>query len=392
MLEIDNKSYVFDVAKRLLAYMAESATHTVEDNSTVDPREFTDQQRFIKEKAELFRQTPLLLGFSNDLPESGSFMLNEDLDVSVLLTRTADGQVKAFLNACSHRGAKLTEEPCGNRGRFTCPYHAWSYSNEGELLAINQHSDFGNIEKSDLGLVEFPCAEKYGMIFVVLDPEANLDIDTFLGSDSVDYLSGWHFERNTLAAQRDLVTDANWKIALDTFCEGYHFPVLHAKDFAYKVDYCAYHWRFGPNGRNWAVAWPSESLEDLRNKPESKWGNPQEHFSIIHYIYPNTIIGIYPETCSMWNIYPGDDVHSQITRMRFYSRLQNASDEEKEIISGRLELFYKVLQQEDYWISSGIYENVRSGLLPRLIIGRNEPGPAWVHQALNDGLQKLTGK
>jgi phenylpropionate dioxygenase-like ring-hydroxylating dioxygenase large terminal subunit len=202
-------------------------------------------------------------------------------------------------------------------------------------------------------------------------------------------LSGWHFERNTLAAQRDLITEANWKVSLDTFCEGYHFPVLHSADFGYKVDYCAHHWRYGPEGRNWAVAWPSESLEALRHKPESEWGVVNEHFSIIHYLYPNTIIGLYPETCAVWNIYPGKDVHSQVTRMRMYSRLPNASAEEMAVISQRLELFYKVLQQEDYWISGGIYANLRTGLLPQLLIGRNEPGPGWVHQALNRGLAAL---
>ena len=215
-----------------------------------------------------------------------------------------------------------------------------------------------------------------------------MDIDDWLGT-AKDYIAGWHLEDNSLAAERELVTTANWKITLDTFCEGYHFPVLHAADFDYKVHYCAHHWKLDETRPHWAVAWPSQSIEELRDLPEEEWGNPQRHFSIIHFIYPNTVIGIYPETCSVWNLYPGKDASDQVTRMKYYSRLPNASEQEKSVIADRLELFYKVLQTEDYWVSNGIHENVDSGLLDTITLGRNEAGVAWVHEELNKGLAAL---
>jgi phenylpropionate dioxygenase-like ring-hydroxylating dioxygenase large terminal subunit len=388
MSDVDNKEFVHGITHTLLQYMADKGTHQIDYNMVIDSAEYSCPQRFEKEKYGLFRKTPLFMGFSCDLPEPGSFRLNEDSGVSVLLTRNSEGRVKAFLNACTHRGAKLTEEACGKKGRFTCPFHAWTFTNNGDLLAINQNEYVGDVDKSKLGLVELPCDEKYGMIFVILTPGMTMDIDAWLGAGK-DYIAGWHFERNSLAAERELVTTANWKITLDTFCEGYHFPVLHAADFDYKVHYCAHHWKLDETRPHWAVAWPSQSLEELRNKPESEWGNPQRHFSIIHYIYPNTIIGIYPETCSVWNLYPGKDVSDQVTRMKYYSRLPNASEQEKNVIADRLELFYKVLQQEDYWVSNGIHENIASGLFPGVTLGRNEAGVAWVHESLNRGLSDL---
>lgn len=388
MSEIDNKEKVHELTHILLDYVGRNATHMLDENHVIDVEEYTDPKRFHQEKYGLFRKTPLFMGFSCDLPENGSFKLNEDTGVSVLLTRNQQGVVKAFLNACTHRGAKLTEEPCGKKSRFTCPFHAWTFTNDGDLFAINQHPYFGDVDKSKLGLVELPCDEKYGMIFVILTPGMQMDVDEWLGAGK-DYLAGWHFERNSLAAERDLVTTANWKVTLDTFCEGYHFPVLHAKDFYYKVHYCAHHWKLADDRPHWAVAWPSQSIEELRNLPEDQWGTANEHFSIIHYIYPNTIIGIYPETCSMWSLYPGKDPSDQVTRMKYYSRLPNASEEEKTVIADRLELFYKVLQTEDYWVSNGIHANIASGIAKPVVLGRNEAGVAWVHESLNQALNDL---
>ena len=104
---------------------------------------------------------------------------------------------------------------------------------------------------------------------------------------------------------------------------------------------------------------------------------------------PNTIIGIYPETCSMWSLYPGKDPSDQVTRMKYYSRLPNASEEEKTVIADRLELFYKVLQTEDYWVSNGIHANIASGIAKPVVLGRNEAGVAWVHESLNQALNDL---
>jgi phenylpropionate dioxygenase-like ring-hydroxylating dioxygenase large terminal subunit len=392
---VDNKEKMYELTKILLDYVQAKGTHQIDENTTIDAAEYTDPERFKKEKNGLFRTTPLMLAFSCELPEPGSFRVNEDTGMSVLLTRTDEGKVKAFLNMCTHRGAKLTEQACGKRNRFTCPFHAWTFSNNGDLLAINQEAYFGEQDKTKLGLVELPCDEKYGMIFVILTPGMTMDIDNWFGgakgadSEGVDYISGWHFERNTMVTERDLKTVSNWKIVLDTFCEGYHFPVLHAKDFDYKVHYCAHHWRFGPDNRHWAVAWPSQSIEELRDKPQSQWGNPQEHFSIIHYIYPNTIIGVYPQTCAVWHLYPGNDVDDQVTRMKYYSRVDDPSEEEKTIINDRFELFYKVVQTEDYWVSSGIHQNLASGLGKNVVLGRNEAGVAWMHRAINNALNEL---
>lgn len=385
---MDNKDFLFGVARELLDLMARGSTHQETSVVRMDTATYLDEKRFQSEKVGLFRQTPLILGMSCEVAQPGDFKLHEETGVPLLITRTSSGEVKVFLNACRHRGVKVTEEACGHARRFTCPYHAWTYGSDGALVTIPWSELFGEVDKATLGLIEFPAREHMGLIFAVLTPGATLDIDSWLG-DGAEHLAGWHFQRNKLIAERPLETTANWKLALDTFTENYHFHVLHAEDFHYKVKNCAGHWRFGDRNQHWVLAWPSKSLEELRSLPEEQWGQVNNHFSILYYLFPNTIIALYPETCTVMHLYPGKTVGEQTTWLKFYARTSDPSPESSDYIAKRLELFYKVLQTEDYLVCGQAWENIRTGLLPELLYGRNEPALIWTHEALDNAMQRL---
>jgi phenylpropionate dioxygenase-like ring-hydroxylating dioxygenase large terminal subunit len=385
MRDIDNKTMIHGVARELLDLMARKATHRGDAITAVPMDYYTSEARFAAEKDHLFRKTPLILGFSCELPEPGDYKLHEEAGVPVILSRQKDGSVRAFLNACRHRGAKVASEPCGHATRFTCPYHAWTFGNDGRLLAVQGGDIFGEIDKSTLGLIEFPCAEAHGLIFAILTPGAELDVAGFLGEGTAQ-IAGWHFERNTPVGERDLSTGANWKLALDTFGENYHFHVLHSSDFNYKVTNCAHQWRWGPNSEHWTLGWPSVTLEDQRHVPEAEWGDIHAHFSMLHFIFPNTILAMYPDTCSVFQLYPGKSVHEQVTRFKLFGRLPDATPEERKVIAERFEIFARVVQTEDYLMCAGASAAVQSGMMPAFYFGRNEPAIGWTHDALDRAL------
>lgn len=388
LAEIDNKDFLYGTARELLDLMGRQTTHQEEAVTRMDPSVYFSEARFQAEKTQLFRKTPLMLALSCEVPEPGDFKLHELAGVPLLITRDKAGTARVFLNACRHRGVKVTSTPCGHASRFTCPYHAWSFGIDGSLLALPAENLFGEVDKSTLGLVEFPSQERYGMIFGVLTPGAPLDVDAFLG-DGAEHIAGWHMERNALVAERPLETKANWKLALDTFTENYHFHVLHAADFHYKAVNCAAHWRFGDKQRHWMLGWPSKSLEDLRDMSEDEWGQVNDHFSMLYYIFPNTIIALYPDTCSIMQMFPGSDVGDQTTTMKFFARTATPTAEKSKLIADRLEVFHKVLQQEDYMVCGQAWETIRTGLFPELLYGRNEPALAWTHEALDGALEEL---
>jgi phenylpropionate dioxygenase-like ring-hydroxylating dioxygenase large terminal subunit len=378
------------MARELLRLMREGTTHRTDEVRRVPAADYLDEGRFRTERTKLFRETPLVVAFTAELTGPGSFRLYEENGASVLVVRNGQGRPRAFVNACRHRGVKLTEEPCGRRKRFTCPYHAWSFDLDGALASLPANSLFGDVDKATLGLVELPCEERHGMIFAILTPGATMDLDSFL-SGGEDLLRGWHLERNTLIGRRDLETRANWKLALDSYCENYHFHVLHTADFGYKVKNVAHHVRYGDRGQHWYLGWPSKSLEELRHVPESQWEDAHRHFSILHFIYPNTMMALYPETFSVKQIYPGATVAEQITKMTFFSREAEPSEGVKQLIQSRFDTFYKVLQTEDYRVCASAYRNMESGMLPEILFGRNEPALGWLHDALDEGVGIRSG-
>src|SRR3546814_1835275 len=94
----------------------------------------------------------------------------------VILTRQKDGSFKALVNLCRHRGALLEEDPCGKRRLFSCPYHRWSYDIDGSLRAITRDNTVGDPDRSELGLIELPCEERHGFIWVVDQAGAEIDV------------------------------------------------------------------------------------------------------------------------------------------------------------------------------------------------------------------------
>ena len=127
-----------------------------------------------QEWEHFFQGHPQLLGLSGDLPKPGSFVTSRDFGGPVLATRDAEGRFRAFANTCRHRGVVLEDRERGEAERFVCPFHAWTYSNAGELVAIPKPDHFGTIDKT--------CREA-GEIELVFRPKRKNDVRLLLLMD-----------------------------------------------------------------------------------------------------------------------------------------------------------------------------------------------------------------
>ena len=94
---------------------------------------YTDSNRFKDEVERVIKRVPIILGPSCEISKPGDFKTLSIAGMSLIVSRAEDGSVHAMINACSHRGACLTKDESGNRRRFTCPYHGWSFSNVGAV-------------------------------------------------------------------------------------------------------------------------------------------------------------------------------------------------------------------------------------------------------------------
>jgi phenylpropionate dioxygenase-like ring-hydroxylating dioxygenase large terminal subunit len=187
------------------------------------------------ERDAIFRRTWLNVGRVEQLPRAGSYFTKE-LDAartSVILVRDRAGEVRAFHNICRHRGNKLVwqdypgEETSGTYRQFTCKYHGWRYSLEGELTFVQQEDEFFDLDKADYGLVPVRVEVWEGFIFVNLDDNAP-PLRDYLGGMG-EGLAGYPFDKLTQVHRYRAEVGSNWKLYIDAFAEFYHAPVLHAK-------------------------------------------------------------------------------------------------------------------------------------------------------------------
>jgi phenylpropionate dioxygenase-like ring-hydroxylating dioxygenase large terminal subunit len=201
------------------------------DPVPLDPYRSADY--FARERERVFRRAWLLLGRVEEVPNVGDFAVKTvDPDsVSVLCTHGKDGAIRTFYNSCSHRGSQVVSQPRGSATRFACPYHKWTYSNDGALIAIPDESSFFKLEKKRCGLSQIATSVWEGWIFVNLSPEPEIPLREFLGGFA-DYLKGLHY----LAAPSPIVVtailEANWKVVSDAFIESYHIPAIHPNTIA----------------------------------------------------------------------------------------------------------------------------------------------------------------
>lgn len=195
---------------------------------------YTDPDRLRLEEAALFRGRPLVAALSADLPGTGDCIATEVAGVPLLLVRGEDAEVRAFLNICRHRGGRVFSGR-GRPGRaIKCPYHSWAYDLNGDLLGQPLARDaFEGLERTGLGLVRVPVAERFGLVLVRIGGERSgpIDVESELAGLGHE-IGDWGFEHWHFFDERSGVFDANWKLIHDTFLESYHVFSLHRDTLA----------------------------------------------------------------------------------------------------------------------------------------------------------------
>jgi phenylpropionate dioxygenase-like ring-hydroxylating dioxygenase large terminal subunit len=203
------------------------------DASAVDRRIFIDQGVYGLEQERIFAKCWLYLGHESELPENGSFFTTTMGEDAVIVLRDKAGKLRAFLNSCSHRGTKICRVDSGVATTFKCPYHAWSFNTEGELVSVPRMGPaYGNVlDKTKLGLREVAHVDTYGgMIFATWDHDA-LTLREYLG-DMTFYLDLMLMRMDggteAIGGVHKWTIDVNWKIPAENFAgDHYHVSPTH---------------------------------------------------------------------------------------------------------------------------------------------------------------------
>jgi p-cumate 2,3-dioxygenase subunit alpha len=215
--------------------------NTVDGLFRVNRRVFTDPAILEAEKQGVFDQSWIYAGHESEIPEPGDFRARDVAGRPLILARGSDGQVRALLNTCTHRGSLVCRQTSGNTKSFQCPYHAWTFSNQGELIGVPGEDAYGTgFDRQELGLATAPRMESYrGFIFVSFNPYVD---------DLVDYLAGAREYLDLICDQSEVGMEivsgtqaycmrANWKLLVENSIDGYHAPITHQRyiEFLYET-------------------------------------------------------------------------------------------------------------------------------------------------------------
>lgn len=347
---------------------------------------YTDPERYAAEQRRLFLELPLVAGLSGDIPEAGDTLLFEGSGRPIIVVRGSDGRARAFLNVCTHRGARLVKES-GRYPVLSCPFHGWSFDHGGALVGQPGRECFAGLDAERLRLAELPCAEWHGLIFVRARPgAAAIDVEAHLGSFA-PVLADIGLEHFAAIDSAVMKADGNWKYVLETFGEGYHFAALHPTTLA--QTHFSNVSAFDRFDRHHRVCFSVKSNRDLAAIPEADW---PELDSVMYMIFPNTTMLVGSPMSGhifvqLFRIYP-TQISSTDTLFTLYAPADRLDEQNRAVAKAGFALARQIIETEDFSVAATAQRNFLSAPPDfRVYYGCNEPALQYLHRDIADALE-----
>ena len=186
-----------------------------------------------QEVEKVWRKTWQLACRVEEIPAVGDHVLYEIVNDSLIVVRSAPGEIRAYVNSCLHRGTQLRTEG-GSVKQFRCPFHGFTWSLAGKLTDIPGEWDFPHVDKKAFCLPEAKVGVWGGFVFINFDPECE-PLDSYL-ENLPEHFDGFRLQDRYKAAHVAKIMPCNWKLAMEAFIESYHVPCAHPQVMAYYGD------------------------------------------------------------------------------------------------------------------------------------------------------------
>jgi len=283
---------------------------------------YTSEAFFELEKTELILKNWQLVCHISNIPETGDFFTFEIFNERIFVIRDEDKNIKAFHNLCSHRGTKLIDEISGTcSGKITCPYHAWGYNFQGDLIKVPYENQFNDLNKAKHALQSVELEIFQGFIFVKLLASDTPSVHEQF-APYIDEIKQYKLEEmQPLGRITMRPRNVNWKQIADNYVDALHIPVAHpglsklvGKSYGVEVSsnngYIHKMWGDGSNIRqdNLSNNLYNKYLPSMSHLPEDK-----QRYWLYYRLWPNLAFDIYPEQMDFMQFIPID---AQTTMIR----------------------------------------------------------------------------
>jgi phenylpropionate dioxygenase-like ring-hydroxylating dioxygenase large terminal subunit len=271
------------VVQRILDHIDNETTDLSEAGWREPVANYRSEARLATEMETVLRRYPIPFCPAAALPEKGSYLARDAGGTPIVAVRGNDGRVRAFRNACRHRGTQLASG-AGCEKAFVCRYHGWTYGLDGALRHVPHEYGFLGLDKSERGLVPVGCIEQSGLVFVAQDITRTADASVL----ALPPLIGPEW---VLLASSEEQVAINWKVLVESFLEGYHIRSTHAQTF-YPVQFDNLN-VVEMFGRNTRIAYPYRAINKLRDVPLPE-RSVDGKLTYVYHLFPNVMIATFP--------------------------------------------------------------------------------------------------
>ena len=358
------------VAERVLDHIAKGTTERGADVWREPVANYQSESRFRAEIDRVLRRFPVPFCPSAALPQPGSWIAREAAGVPLVVVRGTDGKVRAFRNACRHRGMQLAEGSGCSRA-FVCRYHGWTYNLDGELRHVPHEDGFPGLDKADHGLVPVAASERLGVVFVTQEGPAD-------GYDPLAGLKKLLGEDQRLFATSQQDVDANWKILLEGFIEGYHIKSTHPQSFLpYGYDNLNVIDIFGPNSR---VTYPFQRIRKLEKVPPAE-RRIDGLLTYVYHLFPNVLVTVLSRHTNLVILEP---LTVSRTRQHVYSMTNGGGDAPEALAEAKRDAQFvgSAGREEDQAVVKAIQRGLASGANKEFVFGQFESAIVHFHKTL----------
>jgi choline monooxygenase len=341
---------------------------------TLPARWYLDEDVLALEREKVFFRTWQWVGRSSDVASPGDFFATDVLTEPLVVARGLDGKLRGFSNVCRHRAGPVAEGQ-GNRKQLQCLYHGWVYGLDGRLLRAGEMEGVEDFRPDEICLPPVRVEEWPPLVLVKLDGDGSSLAETIPGVHEEVERAGFPVEKMTLVERREYVVEANWKVYVDNYLEGYHIPIVHPALFR-EVDYERY--------RVETKRFHSAQLAPLRAGDGSGRTYPrtsEDEEALYYWVFPNLMLNFYPGNLQANSVVPLD-AERTLTTFEWYA-LERSDDLKKAIE------FSDQVQREDMAICRAVQRGLRSRTYDRGRFSvRRENGVHHFHLLLHEHLSR----
>ncbi len=331
---------------------------------------------FQKEQIDIFSKNWLFFSPASGLKRAGDYITKKIANIPIVVLMHEDGNPRAFVNICPHRGASLFTKPCGHSAssQIQCPYHGWVFNAEGRVKVMAGPAPKDEKMCRDLSLTPVKLASYQGLLFVHLDPEPLAFSQSLAPLIEIWDKNQVDFQSYEEPLEKKVLGNFNWKVWVEGFQECYHCYYVHPQlknDFQLK-DYKI-------------INYDLFSVHSCERKESSE--QTGKNNGVWSWIYPNIGLPVYEYCFYVLQVNPISVNQTELCYYMFFQK--NTSQEQKKVFLD----FWANLTQEDVVICENIQTNLQSSYFKRGVLSEvRENGVLHFHNLLQNDLSRSQQK